>query len=290
VTSVVETVETIGAALARTRGTLQAAGVDTAALDARLLVATSLGVSVEHVIAWPERPLTPEAAARLEAFLRRRVAREPMAYILGRREFWSLDFAVTAATLTPRPDSETLVAAVLDKIEDRTVALDLVDFGTGTGCLLLALLSELPGARGVGIDLDSAALDVACTNAAQLGMAARARFVQGEWGRSLAGPFDLVISNPPYIATHGLAGLAPELAYEPRLALDGGADGLDAYQALIPDAARLLRPGGLLALEIGVGQAPAVSALLVASGLALLGVRRDLAGIERCVLARRGDG
>lgn len=284
---VVEPNETAGAALARARAALQAVGIDSAALDARLLVATAMGAALETVIAWPERMLAPEAAGRLEALLRRRVAREPMAYILGRREFWSLDFMVTPATLTPRPDSETLVAAVLDQVPDRRAPLRLVDFGAGTGCLLLALVSELPGASGLGVDYDPAALQVARANAAQLGLAARVQFVQGEWGRSLTGAFDLVISNPPYIATGELGELAPELRYEPRLALDGGEDGLMAYRALIPDAARLLRAGGLLALEVGAGQAPGVGELLVAAGLAPLGSRRDLAGIERCVLARR---
>ena len=163
----------------------------------------------------------------------------------------------------------------------------LADFGTGSGCLLLALLSELPAASGVGVDIDMAAAEVARSNAARLGLEPRAHIVQGEWGRSLDGPFDVIVSNPPYIVTGELAALAPELRYEPRLALDGGADGLAAYRALVPDAARLLRPGGLLALEIGAGQAAAIEALLAASGLAPLGVRRDLAQIERCVLARR---
>lgn len=281
------TAETIGSALARSRAALHAAGIDSAALDARLLVAASLDASIETVIAWPERMLPAAAADRLEALLRRRVAREPLAYILGRREFWSLDLAVTSATLTPRPDSETLVAAVLDALPDRQATLRLADFGTGSGCLLLALLSELPAASGVGVDIDMAAAEVARSNAARLGLEPRAHIVQGEWGRSLVGPFDIIVSNPPYIVTGELAALAPELRYEPRLALDGGADGLAAYRALVPDAARLLRPGGLLALEIGAGQAAAIEALLAASGLAPLGVRRDLAQIERCVLARR---
>ncbi len=282
-----ETTETVAAALARGRAALAAAGIDSAALDARLLVAACQGATVETVIAWPEKKLPLEAGERLNAMLRRRVAREPMAYILGRREFWSLDFAVTPATLTPRPDSETLVAAVLDELPDRGAPLRLADFGTGTGCLLLALLSELPAASGTGVDLDAETLAVARSNARRLGLGARARFLQGEWGRALGGPFDLIVSNPPYIATAELATLAPELGYEPRLALDGGADGLAAYRALIPDTARLLAPDGLLALEIGAGQAASVEALLVESGLRLGGRRCDLAGIERCVLARR---
>jgi release factor glutamine methyltransferase len=279
--------ETVGAALARSRTALQSAGIHSAALDARLLVAAALEASIETVIAWPERVLPSEAAERLGVLLRRRVGREPMSYILGRREFWSIDFAVTPATLTPRPDSETLVAAVLDEMRDRRAPLSLVDFGTGTGCLLLALLSELPAAHGIGIDRDSAALEVARVNATRLDLESRARFVQGEWGRSLSGTFEIVISNPPYVATGELAALAPELRYEPRLALDGGTDGLAAYRALIPDAVRLLGAGGLLALEVGAGQAPAVEELLVASGLVPAGTRQDLAGIERCVLARR---
>lgn len=281
------TTATIGSALSSSRTALQKAGIDSAALDARLLVAASLESPVETVIAWPERLLPAPAAERLEALLRRRVAREPMAYILGRREFWSLDLAVTPATLTPRPDSETLVAAVLDALPDRQAKLRLADFGTGSGCLLLALLTELPAASGIGVDIDAAAAELARGNAARLGLEQRTQIVQGEWGRSLDGPFDIIVSNPPYIPTGDLAGLEPELRYEPRLALDGGDDGLTAYRRLIPDAARLLQPGGLLALEIGIDQAPAVEALLVASGLIPLGVRRDLALIERCVLARR---
>jgi release factor glutamine methyltransferase len=176
---------------------------------------------------------------------------------------------------------------VLDALLDRQAKLRLADFGTGSGCLLLALLTELPAASGIGVDIDAAAAEVARGNAARLGLERRTQIVQGEWGRSLSGPFDIIVSNPPYIPTGDLAGLEPELRYEPRLALDGGDDGLAAYRRLIPDAARLLQRGGLLALEIGMGQAPAVEGLLVASGLIPLGVRRDLALIERCVLARR---
>lgn len=277
----------IGTALAETRDALQRAGIESSALDARLLLAAALETRVETVIAWPERDLPDPAAKRLGDLVRRRVAREPMAYILGRREFWSLDFIVTPATLTPRPDSETLIAAALDALPDRRAPLRLVDFGTGTGCLLLALLSELPAAHGLGIDRDAATLAVARSNADRLGLAPRASFAQGEWGRALAGPFDLVLSNPPYIATGDIATLAPELGYEPRLALDGGADGLDAYRALVPDAARLLEPGGLVALEIGEGQAPPVSSLLAGAGFRAIETRADLAGIVRCVLARR---
>jgi release factor glutamine methyltransferase len=279
---------TIGAALAETRTALQAAGIESAALDARLLVAAALDARVESVIAWPERAVPTEAVVRLGALVQRRVAREPMAYILGRREFWSLDFAVTPATLTPRPDSETLVSAVLGAVPDGQATLRLVDFGVGTGCLLLSLLSELPSAHGLGIDRDPATVDVARTNALRLNLVDRASFAQGDWGCGLSGPFDVVVSNPPYIATADLATLGPELGYEPRLALDGGTDGLDAYRALIPDAARLLRAGGLIALEIGAGQASQVQQLLTASGFSPVEAHKDLAGVVRCLLARRG--
>lgn len=276
----------IGTALTQTRNALLQARIESASLDARLLVAMSLGTSIETVIAWPERAMPADAATRLAALVHRRVAREPMAYILGRREFWSLDFQVTPATLTPRPDSETLVAAVLETVADRHAALRIIDFGVGSGCLLLSLLSELPAAHGLGIDRDAATLEVARTNATSLDLAGRASFALGDWGRAVGGAFDIAISNPPYIPTADLAALAPELRYEPRGALDGGADGLDAYRLLIPDAARLLKPGGVVALEVGVGQAASVEVLLRQSGFALLGTRPDLAGIERCVLAR----
>lgn len=278
--------ETLGSALARARTALTDAGIGSAALDARLLVAAAAGTAVETIIAFPERPLSAEASGHLQAWLARRLAREPMAYILGRREFWSLDFRVTPATLTPRPDSETLVAAVLERIADRQAKLRLLDFGTGTGCLLLALLSELPAASGTGIDRSEAALAVAQLNAAALGLAERVTLRHGDWGAGLTGPFDVIVSNPPYIATADLASLPPEVRHEPRAALDGGPDGLAAYRRLVPDTVRLLARGGIAAFEVGEGQAAAVEALGVAAGLAAAGRAADLAGIERCILLR----
>jgi release factor glutamine methyltransferase len=209
-----------------------------------------------------------------------------MAHILGRREFWSLDFAVTSDTLTPRPDSETLVAAVLDIVAGRDRPLGILDLGTGTGCLLLALLHELPNATGVGVDRSAAALAVALGNAQALGLAPRVQFHEGDWGEGLTGRFDVVISNPPYIVSADVPNLSPEVRHEPRLALDGGADGLDAYRALAPHVGRLLEPAGVAVLEIGEGQAPAVEEILRTAGLKPVDRRRDLAGIERCIVAR----
>lgn len=277
---------TIGSALAACRMALTEAEVDSPALDARLLLAEALGASVEHVIAWPERPLDEAAQARLAALLGRRVAREPMAQILGRREFWSLDFAVTADVLTPRPDSETLIAAALDHI-DRTQPLRVLDLGVGSGCLLLTLLSELPRATGVGVDCSAAALAVARRNADALGLAARAAFVRGDWLSGVSGPFDLVISNPPYIARGELSSLPPEVRQEPRAALDGGEDGLDFYRALAAGLPAVLVPDGVAVIEMGAGQAENVTGILRAAGLEPRHQRADLSGVVRCVVARR---
>ncbi len=285
--------KTIGSVLAEARKALTEAGIDSPALDARLLVATALGVPVTQVIAWPERAVAPAAAAALEALVQRRLAREPMSQILGHREFWSLDFAVTRDTLTPRADTETLVSAVLEQFVDRAQPRLVLDLGTGTGCLLIALLAEWPEASGIGVDRSEAALAVARRNAAALGVGARARFLrldwtQTDWPAAIGARCDVVVSNPPYIVTAELAGLPPEVRHEPVLALDGGADGLAAYRALAPGLARALEPDGIVGLEIGAGQAPAVEAILRGAGLEPVGRRADLAGIDRCILARPG--
>lgn len=266
---------------------LAAAGIDSARLDARLLVAEVLGVEPNTIFTRPETPLSPEQAAKAEELAARRAAREPMSHILGRRGFWTLTLKVTADTLDPRGDTETVVEAVLDVLADRDRPWRLLDFGTGTGAILLALLSELPNATGLAVDRSAAALAVARANAQSLGMDERAMFVQGDWGTGLHGLFDAIVSNPPYIPDQDIAGLEPEVArFEPRLALAGGADGLDCYRALAPDLARLLAPGGVAALEVGQGQDEPVSELLRAAGLQVQPPRRDLAGIARCVVAR----
>ncbi|MBX3455733.1 peptide chain release factor N(5)-glutamine methyltransferase [Ferrovibrio sp.] len=280
----------VAAALRDAAGRLKAAGCDTPRLDAVLLLAQALGITPDRVRLSPDMKLDADAAARFAAMLVRRAAREPVSHILGRREFWGLDFKVSPAVLDPRPDSETLVQAVLDAVPDRKAALRLVDFGTGSGCLLLALLHELPKATGLGVDASEAALDVARDNAARLGLAERANFMLGDWGAGLAGPFDILISNPPYIETAAIAGLADDVRkHEPLSALDGGADGLDCYRRLIPDMARLVAGNAILALEVGQGQADAVAGLLASlGGVNPAGIARihDLGGVARVVQAR----
>lgn len=267
---------------------LAKAGIDGAAREVRLLLQAAAGIPIATQIAFPERTIEIAAAARFDVLLERRARREPMAHILGQREFWSLAFKVTADTLDPRPDSETLVQAVLDQLPDRSAALRLIDFGTGTGCLLLALLHELPNATGAGVDVSAAALAVATENANALGLAQRTSFHRSDWDDGLASGFDIVLSNPPYIPSGDIAGLQPEVAsYEPRLALDGGPDGLDAYRRLGPATARLLVPDGLAAFEIGIGQGESVRRIMAAAGLRHIATARDLAAVERSLLFRK---
>ena len=266
---------------------LVAAGIEDARAEAWLLLSISLGRARAELMADAAALPHNEQAARLEELVRRRAAREPIAYILGEKEFWSLAFEVGPAVLIPRPETETVVEAVLDEIAERGAALRLLDLGTGSGCLLLALLSELPDATGLGVDDSAAALAIARRNAARLGLAARAGFAQGRWGERLAGSFDVIVGNPPYVAESEWCGLQPEIrAFEPKAALVAGPDGLAAYRALAPDCARLLAPAGLCALEIGHGQGDAVAEILARHGLQVTQRRRDLAGIERCVVVR----
>ena len=271
--------------LARAAERLGAAGVEGARRDARLLLEAALGVDRVALLADPGRLVAGAAAAGFEQALRRRLDREPVSRILGRREFWGLSFLVSPATLDPRPDTETLVAAVLEQIENRDAELSLVDLGTGSGCLLLALLSELPRATGIGTDISAEAVLTARANAVALGLAGRASFTVGVWAEGIAGPCDWVVSNPPYVPVAAIADLAPEVArFEPLAALDGGADGLDAYRALAPQIARLCGPAGRAAVEIGAGQAAAVARILAVAGLNRVASTADLAGIERCLI------
>lgn len=272
-----------------------AAGIDSPRLDARLLVAHILGIRPQDILLRSGIALTAEQAAALEALARRREAREPVSRILGRRGFWTLDLAVGPDTLDPRPDTETVVEAVLEAMPDRGAPLRILDLGTGTGCILLALLAEYPRASGVGVDIAAGAVTTAAANAAAAGLANRAGFVVGDWEESSAGRdvcgldglFDVVVSNPPYIPDGDIAGLEPEVRrHDPWRALAGGADGLEAYRRLAPLAASRVSPGGMVAFEVGIGQAAEVAALLSEAGFAMVWNRADLGGVERCVYAR----
>lgn len=285
-------VVTVGAVLAAAASRLAGAGVETARLDARLIVGAVLGLDAAALLSRRNEPVDVLAAQRVAELLARRERREPMSHILGEREFWSLPFRVTAATLTPRPDSETVVEAALGWAAARDypggAGLRVLDLGTGTGCLLLALLSEWPAAVGTGVDISPAALVIARDNAAALGLAGRARFVAGDWGGDLVERFQVIVANPPYIAEGELEKLDPEVArYEPRLALAAGADGLAAYRALAPQVFRLLLDDGAAFLEIGQGQATAVTAILSGAGLQVVTCMPDLGGTPRCLVAIR---
>jgi release factor glutamine methyltransferase len=266
---------------------LAAAGVENARSEAWLLLAGVTGAERAALLAGAVPTLSTAQEGALEAMARRREKREPLAYILGAKEFWSLRLEVDPAILIPRPETETVVEAALDQIGDRTAALRILDLGTGSGCLLLALLSELPSATGLGVDDSPAALAVAKRNAERLGLAARAELRQGRWGAGLQERFDLIVSNPPYVTQAEWDRLQPEIrCFEPKAALVAGADGLAAYRELAPDCERLLAANGALVLEIGFGQADAVAAILAARGLEVFERRCDLAGIERALVAR----
>ena len=274
-------------ALARATRRLAEAGVETARLDARLLLASVDGMSASAVLLDPQRVLAAEAEAAFGRLVDRRVRREPVSRILGRREFWSLDFAISLATLDPRPDSETLVEAALAQFgpEPRQRVLDL---GTGTGCLILAVLSERPRWVGLGIDIADEAVAVARANARTLELSERVHFQTGDWDKGLVGSFDLILSNPPYIPSSEIAGLSPEVAtFDPLRALDGGVDGLDAYRALAPALLRLLTPQGRAIVELGKGQVEAIEGIMEKAGLTAFERRRDLAGVERCLVLGR---
>jgi release factor glutamine methyltransferase len=276
---------TIGDALGRVAKRLTAAGIAESRREARLLVALALGVESGVVLGYPERPIDAAAQTRLAALTARRAAREPYARLAGRRQFWSLDLEISADTLDPRPDSETLVEAALARLPDRAAPLRILDFGTGSGCLLLALLSELPNAVGIGIDILPGAAATARRNAAALGLAQRALFAVGSWGETISWRVDVIVANPPYIPSSEIETLAPEVAHhEPRCALDGGVDGLAAYRELAGATRCLLAPGGIALFEVGAGQHAAAAMLLSESGLGLQSVKCDLSGVIRCIV------
>jgi release factor glutamine methyltransferase len=243
------------------------------------------------LIARGAEPAPAAVAQRLRQLTARRVLREPMAYILGEREFWGLPFKVSPAVLVPRPDSETLIEAALVLMPDRQRPWRILDLGLGSGCLLLTLLREYPAASGVGLEISEEALAVAQGNADALGVAARARLISGDWRQPdwrqrLDGPFDLLVSNPPYIEAGAIERLMPEVArYEPKQALDGGPDGLVAYRTIATAAPALVVPGGRLLVEAGEGQAAEISRIFASAGLAIEVPWKDLAGIDRVVSA-----
>jgi release factor glutamine methyltransferase len=266
--------------------------IASAELDARILVGAVLGLDLTGLVTSASRLVTPEQAIRLEDFARRRLAGEPVARLLGSREFWGLPLQLCAETLVPRPDTETVVELALEMIRTAPAAdrvLRIADIGTGSGAILLALLSELPDACGIGTDISVATLRTARANAANLGFGGRAAFIACDYATALSGVFDLIVSNPPYIRSAEIAGLGLEVRdHDPHRALDGGTDGLDAYRALIPQAARLLAPRGALVVEVGHGQSAAVQRLMAAAGLRLeRPPRPDLGGIPRAVAGRR---
>ena len=267
---------------------LRDAGIDSAALDARLLLGLALGredavLPHETLVGW-----TRACEAAFATLLERRLAGAPVSRIRGWREFWSLRFMLSPDTLDPRPDSETIVAAALGWAHDRRdTPLRLLDLGSGSGALLLACLSALPRASGIGVDINAGAVQTATANAAKLGLGDRARFVEGDFADLHAGGdgFDLILCNPPYIPKGEIAGLAPEVAvFDPHAALDGGKDGLESWRRLMPRMAAGLVSGGRAFVEIGAGQHPQITALAVAAGLQAIGDAADMAGIVRCLV------
>ncbi len=269
--------------------TLRAAGLEAPRHEARSLAGAVLDLTREAMLVAPDRVLDAAVAERFRAAVARRAAGEPFARIVGRREFWSLDFDLSPDTLVPRPETEGVVEAVLAALPERNMAVSILDLGTGTGCILLTLLSELPNARGVGIDIAEGAVVTARANATRLGLSARADFRVGDWLADIEGPFDVVVSNPPYVADGDRAGLAPEVRdHDPARALFAGDDGCDAFRAIVPMLPRVLAPGGLAVFECGTGQAEKVTELLARAGLKETRIRTDLAGHERVVVARAG--
>ena len=273
---------------------LKSGGMDTPDLDARILAGAAFHLSRTEFFLKMDTPAPEEGQTVFETFICRRLAHEPVGRILGTREFWGLPFFLSPDTLEPRPDSETVIESVLAAVPDKNAPLRILDMGTGTGCLLLALLHEYPMASGVGVDASQGAVDTAKQNAEKLAFSSRAVFVQADWNAAgfaslVAGPFDVVVSNPPYISSSEINKLQPEVrCHDPSMALDGGEDGLDAYRQIAGMLSNLLKIGGVAVFEAGQGQADKVQEILQDEGLSKTGFCADLTGIMRCVTATRG--
>jgi len=268
---------------------LVSAGIDEARQDAWILMAHVRGQDRVTLIADALAPLLPAEQERFQALIERRVLREPVAQIIGMKEFWSLNFEISPNVLCPRPETEGLVEAALERLAMRRQldhpSIRILDLGTGSGCLLLTLLKECSAASGLGVDISAGALAVAKSNGERLGLASRSHWLCSHWGTALEGSFDLIVSNPPYIARRDATSLAPEVRnYEPEEALFAGEDGLDAYRLMAGDIHRLMTPDGIACLEIGFGQASDIEDILARAGLETLERRQDLAGIDRCLV------
>jgi release factor glutamine methyltransferase len=291
VVSADQNARTVGAARREWAKRFRACGIDSAELDARILVGCALGLDGAGLAAADSRRLGRDEEAAIAVVAERRLAHEPVARIIGWKEFWSLPLRIDASTLVPRPETETVVEAALaaiDAVGPRVGPLRVADLGTGSGAIMLALLSELPNTSGVGTDVNVAALSVARENARRLGLD-RARFLACDMAAALRGPFDIIVSNPPYIASHEIAALAPDVRdFDPRCALDGGPDGLRFYRSIVAAAPALLAPGGALIVELGADQAHAVAALFAAEGLVPLLPRPDLSGMQRALVGQKG--
>ena len=278
---------TYGAALAEARAALERGGIASAALDARLLLAAAAGLEMAALIAGSRDELPELAEDRFNAHLARRLHGEPVARILGEKEFWGLPFRVNAATLVPRPETETIVAAVLAEAGRLPARPAICDLGTGCGAILIALLTELPDATGIAVDISGEALEMARVNAARLGVGGRIGFRKADFASRPGEAFDVMVSNPPYIESGAIETLTREVReHDPRIALDGGPDGLAAYRAILDRAGALLKPGGFAAFEVGRGQAGAVADLCRKAGLGEVDFTSDFAGISRVVTAR----
>jgi release factor glutamine methyltransferase len=280
--------QTRASLIAEAASELSAAGLTEPRRRARRLVAETLAISPTELFGHPDRVVDEQGIGRVRTALCRAVTGEPLSRIFGKREFWGMEFALSAQTLDPRPETETIVEAVLRRQTDRDEPLRFLDLGTGSGCLLLALLAEYRSASGVGIDIAEGAVRTAIRNSTTLGFADRARFFVVDWADAVSARFDVVVANPPYIATAALGALPREVTrHDPRRALDGGDDGLQAYRRIAEAGARLICDHGMFVVEVGAGQADAVAEIIKLRGLHVEAIEKDLAGVSRCVIARR---